>query len=255
MKSKTYWEKAVSGKGPFNVPKRLSHGLAAVARKFAQSAPPKQAIKYIWIYVTEEGLQRRAAESDAALRLDDWLNVVDESASLGAEWMVIYAGACLERCPEVWHICHWAQDEHGLRVGIHVDTPELCEGDIGRLLQLDRDKTYLIVESRLLDAYRPLEERGLRVCAADVRPEERLSPCPNPEAIACVGIDGRLFTCGLVLGDKDFHLGNVLEHGLARVMADASLPHSVPESVAYHDHGCDGCPPHMAKRVAEALPE
>ena len=47
-------------------------------------------------------------------------------------------------------------------------------------------------------------------------------------------------------------LGNVFEKPLEHILRDPSLPRTVPGFVPYQRHGCDGCPPIMAKRMLDA---
>ncbi len=252
-KSKTYWGKGVAEGDPFALPKRVSRGVSAASRGADADAP---SVRYLWIFVTEEGLQRRCEPRQTAdwLGADEWLNVVDESSALGAEWMVIYAGAALARCPEVWALCEWAQQQHQLRVGIHLAGATLAPEDVERLTALDASLTFLIADEAVLESLASLQASGIGLCRANVREDERHSDCGNPKDIVCVGIDGHLFTCGLVLGDEHYRLGSVLKRGLSAVMQDKSLPHAVPDAGDYPTHGCDGCPSHVAYRAVHVLP-
>lgn len=257
-KSKTYWDSPSGTPDPFSVPKRISSKLADCARHFENgpsNAPPT--VKYLWIYVTEEGLARRrsAANCASGLSEEDWLNIIDESCSLGAEWMIIYVGACLSEYPEVWHMCDWAQREYGMRVGLHLRGDCLQALELEYLSKLDSEKTYIVADKSDAMVLDPLRERGINVCIANVRELNDAQSCQSPEDIACVGIDGELFTCGLVLGDDQFKLGNVQGNRLQTVMEDKNLPHAVSDSHNHHDGGCDGCPPHIARRVVESLPK
>ncbi|MCH7958818.1 MAG: SPASM domain-containing protein [Candidatus Hydrogenedentes bacterium] len=252
MRSKDYWDHPSTGWDPFTLPKRIARGLALAFRNTTH-AESATALKYLWLYVNEEGNLRPQDGDDpsVALEIDDWLNAIDESAALGLEWIVISAGASLSSCESVWEIGRWAQEVHGLNVGIHITDPDLSEQDIEHLLSLDPAKTHLIADETHLDALRPLEARGLQICSANIRPDERGSPCLNPQGIACVGKDGALFSCGLVLRDEEFALGNVHEHRLETVMNDDTLRHFVPDTDDYPLQCCNACPPLMAKHVAE----
>lgn len=255
MKSKTYWNKVGESDNPFELPKQISHGIRSVATKFSELEEQTTHLRYIWIYVTEEGIKRQFANRDLGsnLELNGWLNTIDESASLGAEWMVIYAGASLSDCPEIWTLCHWAQTVHNMKIGIHLDNVSLNDEDVLRLTRLDVSQVFLLVDKSCLEELRYLEEKGIRICESNIRPDERHVPCTNPRAMACVGVDGSLYTCGLVLGDERYALGNIRERGLREVMSDESLPHEVPDTPETADAvgGCDACPSHMVHRFAE----
>lgn len=257
MKSKNYWDRTSEARDPFEIPKRISKGIATTAKKFAESQGAPSSVKYIWIYATEEGLQegQGRGESTSPLGLDSWLNIIDESASLGAEWMIVYIGASLSECPEIWKMCEWAQNVHGLRVGIHLSSVSLSEDDVEQLTQLDTSKTYLMADQRNAESMRFLQEKGIHLIESNLRPGERVPRCTRPEAIACVGLDGKLFTCGLVLGDERYSLGNIQERPLNEIMHDESLPHVIHDTDPYPERGCDACPPHMARRILEGLPQ
>lgn len=253
MRSKTYWIKDQSGRDPFEVPKRVAKGVEACRSGMAGDRAVARPLRYIWIYVTEAGLHQDGEhpQSEDVLGLDGWLNVIDESASLGAEWMMVYVGASLSQVPYIWQVCAWAQDVHELRVGLHLTSNCLSEDDIERLSRLDPERTYLVADKAHIASLRFLESKGIRLCEANIRATERDTCCTKPEEIACVAADGRLFSCGLVLGDERYAMGDS-QHGTLRDMKeDESLPHAVLDTTAFALSGCDACPPLMAMRVLE----
>ncbi len=253
MRSKTYWDKDGGGLDPFEIPKRVAREIEARSSGVGRDLVGSHPLRYIWIYVTEAGLRQDGGELEIekTLGLDGWLNVIDECASLGAEWMVVYVGASLSEVPYIWQMCAWAQDVHELRVGLHLTSNYLSEADIERLSRLDSEKTYLVADKAHIASLRFLEEKGIRLCEANIRAAERVPHCTKPEEIACVGPDGRLFSCGLVLGDERYAMGNSQQRALHEVKMDDSLPHSVPDTAAFPSTGCDACPPLIAKRVLE----
>lgn len=259
MKSKTYWNKVGERDSPFELPKQISQGIRSAATRLSELEGQTKHIRYIWIYVTEEGIQKRFAtrDSDSSLKLNEWLNTIDESASLGAEWMVIYAGASLSDCPEIWTLCQWAQTVHKLKIGIHLDNVRLSDEDVLRLTRLDASRVFLLVDKSCIEKLRYLEEKGICICESNIRPDERHVPCTNPKAMACVGVDGNLYTCGLVLNDERYALGNIRERSLREIMTDESLPHEVPDTPEMADAvgGCDACPSHMEERVTHRFAE
>lgn len=252
MRTKRYWNKSDRGIDPFELPKRIAKGLED-CRENAVTVGEGSRLRYLWIYVTQSGLRQDVdlLESHDALGLEDWLNVIDESASLGAEWMVVYVGASLSQVPYIWRMCEWAQDVHGLRVGLHLTSNCLSEDDIEQLTRLESDKTYLVVEKEHIASLRFLEGTGLHLCETNIQPSELAKHCTKPEEIACVGTDGRLFSCGLVLGDERFEMGDARNRTLREVMADDSLPHDVPDMSAFPSDGCNACPPLLAQSVLE----
>ncbi len=251
MKAKNFWDSETAGQDPFDLSRRIATGIAHCA----DSGAPQRSIRYLWVFVTEENARLASAPSAGrALTVDEWLNVIDESAALGAEWLVIHAGTSISACPNVWRMCEWAQTAHGMRVGIHLCGCSLSNDDVEQLKRLDSASTYVVADDCDLGALGYLAQAGVQICSANIREEDRVSNCAMPHDMTCVGIDGTLYTCGLVLGDESYRLGSILERGLGTVISDASLPHEVADTAGFSKHGCDGCPPHVAHRVTQLLP-
>ena len=253
VRSKTYWNKDRGGADPFEIPKRVASGIEACQSSMDEDGAVAHPLRYIWMYITEAGLRQDGEhpQSEDLLGLDGWLNVIDESASLGAEWMVVYVGASLSQVPYIWEVCAWAQGVHGLRVGLHLTSNCLSEDDIERLSRLDPQKTYIVADKAHLASLRFLESKGIRLCEANVRATERDTYCTKPEEMACVGADGRLFSCGLVLGDERYAMVNYQDRSLHDVKSDESLSHAVPDTSAFPPSGCDACPPLMAMHALD----
>jgi radical SAM protein with 4Fe4S-binding SPASM domain len=217
-------------------------------RASAGSAPVR--VKYLWLYVTPEGLD---GGGDRQLSTEEWLNVIDEAGALGAQWVVV----CWQGSPgsdsQIWQICKWAQDTHDCHVGIHVMGDGLSTQDVEKLLGLRHDRTYVLAARNMLDSLRFLEQHDIEVCEADVNVAHRTGTCTLPDDMVCVGPEGKLYTCGLVLGDERFCLGNIFDQSFATVVTDQSLPHHVPDSVCRegNHHNCDACPPLMVERTLQ----
>jgi len=243
MKSKFYWEQQRETSRPFDLPRRITEGINACRKNLDGERAPAS-VRYIWIYLTDQGLRHGHYETgcDCQLSLDDWLNIIDESAALGAEWVMMYVGASLSQSPHVWQMCDWAQQTHGLNVGLHITCNCLSEDDIEHLTQLEAERTYLVCDSSTGQSLRPLKERGLHVCESDLHLREKMSRCTKPTDMACIGPDGRMFSCGLVLGDQEFSLGDAREQRLDAVMSDNSLPHTIEDMTRHPESGCCGCP-------------
>jgi radical SAM protein with 4Fe4S-binding SPASM domain len=243
-----YWEKADADYNPFELPQSITKRLHEFVRKQGRGS---ERVKYLWIYVSDKGISvsRAPGEPERTLKLEEWLNVIDEAASLGAEWVVICVGSSLSRHPEVWQICEWAQGGHNMYVGVHVPDTELSEDDLKAIRNLDAEKTHLLVSHKAFEGLKHLEEEGIAVAVADMTADDHTPPCDYPESMVCVGPRGHLYTCGLVLGNEKFCLGSVLERDLKRVVDDKDLPHVVPQHVCWQEHGCDACPPFMVERL------
>jgi hypothetical protein len=249
MKSKIYWERKAAETDPFVLARRVAKGMERAGQE-----PSPGPLKYLWLFVTDRGVHHNLDTFRERPRLgrEDWLNVIDEAAAYGAEWLIIYAGSSLSTVPEIWELCSWAQETHGLKVGINLDDDTLSREDRRALLKLEFDKTFIIAPHGVLERFRDLETGGIRLCEANISREER-TPCTKPEAMACVGPDGQLFSCGLVLGEREYGLGHAYDRSIDSVLRDESLPHAVPEEHAYPQGGCDGCPPLMAERISRQL--
>lgn len=253
MKSKFYWQKRHAQAHPFDLPRRISESIDTCRKSAEGARSDTAAIRYIWIHLTHEGLRHGhgGASAPGALALDDWLNIIDESASLGAEWMVIYVGSSLGQAPIVWDLCKWAQETHGLSVGLHLTCDCLTDDDIERLAQLDRRRTFLVADGECSHALRVFEERGVHVCKSDLHLREKFTRCTKPADMACVGANGQMFSCGLVLGEAEYALGNVHERRLGEVIADSRLPHMIEDAPRFPTRGCEGCPPYVAAQVED----
>jgi radical SAM protein with 4Fe4S-binding SPASM domain len=242
-----YWEKSSKGLNPFELPQSITKRLHEFARKFGGTT---DRVKYLWVYITANGISAGGdTRPERTLGVEEWLNVVDEAASLGAEWLVVCVGASLAKHPEVWRICEWAQTGHDMYVGIHVVDEDLTSADLAALRNLDAERTHLLVSGEAYPRMKHLEEEGISVAVADVTAQDHTPPCDYPESMVCVGPGGNLYTCGLVLGSERFCLGSIMESDLKRVVDDNTLPHVVPQNVCWQEHGCDACPPFMVERL------
>jgi radical SAM protein with 4Fe4S-binding SPASM domain len=249
MKSKFYWQKRHAESHPFDLPRRISESVDGCRKNLEGKQGTNPAVRYIWIHLTHEGLRHGQTAQTASLSLDDWLNIIDESASLGAEWVVIYVGSSLSQAPIVWDLCKWAQATHDLNVGLHLTCDCLTDDDIERLAQLDRGKTYLVADGECSHALSVFAQRGVNVCKSDLHLRDKFTRCTKPADMACVSADGQLFSCGLVLGETEYALGSVHERRMGDVIADERLPHAIEDAPRFPTRGCEGCPPYVAEQV------
>lgn len=257
MTSRKRWQHIYSDENPFRLPQSIVRTLKKFAKAFGGREP--ETVKYLWIHVADDvfvpqqyrngnGSEREGRD----LSTEEWLNVIDEAASLGAESLIVSVGAPLSERPEVWTICQWAQATHGMVVGVYVCDAGIGEEDVRQLCRLDKEKTRLFVDSDCLDRLRYVDEQyGVQLCIADgLMPGEPAIACRLPETMTCVGSRGTLYTCGLVLGNERFRLGDVNRKRLDGVMADESLPHNIPEGAAPDmPRRCNACPPLMEQRM------
>ena len=234
---------------PFRLPKTISRRVKQSARHHTLDAP--ETVKYLWIVAAQDNVGGGIGEDRAgpALSANDWLNVVDEAASLGVQCMAVCVGSAFSNWPEVWHVSSWAQDVHGMTVGFHVRSNGLSYDDRQRLTGLVPGLTWLFVPEEGLANATKLAKHGIRVCNAEVSHDDPQRSCDGLNSIVFVGPNGILYSCGLVLGIDEFSLGHVSEEALSQICDEGKRSRSVPRGSPRNDHGCDGCPNQMARRI------
>ncbi len=199
---------------------------------------------YLWIQLDPDG-------ESPAIAPDNWLNVIDEAAAIGANWLVITLGD-QERPPEhVDAMCHWAQDTHKMTVCLHSLESKLHPMVESLVVSLAQELTYLLVEPKHTHAFESLRERGVRVGLANPAPHDSDTACEFPYKMVFVDAGGNLYTCGLVAGEQEFFLGSVFNGSLEQITHNPQLPHSVAASKERTEDGCSGCPPLVAKYLCK----
>ncbi len=238
-------------KNLFELPRTIRKEIHKCAAHSTGEGADEASIRFLWINIADRTTDSQSDISSGVLNADDWLNVIDEAASLGVCCIVICTGEALQDNPCLWTICHWAQQIHGLDVGIHARCAEIGPREIEELKRLDRSHTWLFVNSEVYEKWAALEHENIRVRIADVCAEDHEPPCDMPDSLVFVAPDGNLYTCGLVIGNDQYRLGHIMERPLNSVIGDPSLPHFIPKSVPHRENGCAGCPPILAKRMAD----
>jgi len=226
----------------FELPKNFKNALTNCREKDTQLSAKD--VTYLWIAVSPAGLGRTGQETGTGvvLSVEDWLNVVDESASLGANWIVLTLTTTLSRFSDIWKICQWAQDAHGMMVGLHLSDDEITPEDQTHILALDSGKLRLLVRSESLSKLAALEKKGVILWTANPQPDGVKPNCQGPSRMIYVNAEGNLYTCGLVEGRADYLMGSVLHDRLKHVMSNTSVRHCVEEDLHRVTPGCDGCP-------------
>jgi radical SAM protein with 4Fe4S-binding SPASM domain len=208
-------------------------------------------IRYLWIDAAHlDATQTTPVDVPSSLTVEEWLNVIDEAAALGVNWLVISLHQCCDAGEAVGEMFRWAQQTYGMNTALHTRCSGL-DPSAGELLrQLDPQLTYVFVCRDHLDAWKQLEaEQGIRVRIANPELESKPETCAMATGMIFVNPQGQLYTCGLVNGDGEYRLGNIFEERFHAVLRDQSLPHEVPLAPTRASHGCDGCPPLVARHV------
>lgn len=234
---------------PFALPKRICKRIRECAKTTDAS---KQDIVYLWIHVSSKGIAQAedAATHESPLSLEDWLNVLDEAAAYGANWLVITIHTSFSQFPDIWEIARWAQETHDMQVGLHTDEETFTEEDIATIKTLNPEKTRLFVRRDIMPGLKHLEAEGIRLAPADPQPYGHKPECRGPANMIFVDSRGVLYTCGLVEGNDAFRLGTIHEGTFHKILHDPSLPHTVPEKIHRISKGCDGCPSLIANFIA-----
>lgn len=242
---KRWANRAVDG-NPLALPNSVSRGVraAAIARDKDDPVP----VKYLWVHYSSTG--GRCSEAKKRLSRDEWLSVIDEAASMGVRLAIVSLNEPFSDVPDVMAISQWAQTTYKLMIGFHVYGRRVSRADGRYLAKMDPELTRLFVESDQLPHVQFIEDLGVRVLGSDGIDDDIVAPsCDLPKSMTCVCSEGGLYTCGLVAGDEQFHLGNFLRRKLKAVMNDDSVPHAVPEGISEATGRCNGCPPLMAQRI------
>ena len=246
-------------KNPFELPRLITRQLKQCAESHAAGrVAPVEEVKYLWItFCVGDAAAHAAAvavaEPDSAtparrsLNADEWKNVIDEAASLGVRVMAVCVGAGLTRSQDLWDICQWAQKTHEMKVALFV-ADDFDLGLLQDFSKLNPSRTCLLVPQSRYQEAQPFADSGIKVCVADVSHDDHPMPCNGPRSMVFVGGDGKLYPCGLVSGNEQYLLGDVLEDPLAPIRRNDTLPWTVADT--YNQAGCDACPNIMDKRMA-----
>jgi radical SAM protein with 4Fe4S-binding SPASM domain len=239
--------------GLFALPKDFKNALSDCRTQAEQGAGKD--VTYLWIAVSGKGVGRKDNDSCdvKTLSVEDWLNVVDESASLGANWVILTVTTRLSQFSEIWEICRWAQDTHGMMVGIHLGVDEVTAEDTQQMLSINLAKFRLLVRTESLEKLADLEKQGVVLWTANPQPDGVKPNCQGPARMIYVNAEGNLYTCGLVEGKSDYLMGSVLHDRLKHVVKSSSVRHCVEEDLHRVTSGCDGCPALIANYFSTNL--
>ncbi|MDQ1256947.1 MAG: hypothetical protein QG656_1547 [Candidatus Hydrogenedentes bacterium] len=237
---------------PFDLPQTISRRLKRCMEAHQDGDKIEgDKVEYLWIDVTTGASGDKRPEDARKLTIEDWLNVVDEAASIGCCCLLVRVDESLFAWPGLFTLCQWAQTAHDMMVGLHTHARSLAEEDLEKLRELNQGQTCLFIDEDAFDEMKHLQDRGISLCPATVRDGSHEMPCTMAECMVFVGAEGRLYTCGMVHGDHNFCFGSILDQRLAAVVADPSLPRTITAEMraSMKSRSCDGCPPIMSQRV------
>jgi radical SAM protein with 4Fe4S-binding SPASM domain len=206
-------------------------------------------LKYVWLNLaTGHSENQDANHSD--LNLDDWLNIIDESAALGANSMVVDSGVSLSDYPGIWKICDWAQSTHGMHVGLHVQKSNLTEEELSQLSKLHKKLTCLVVDTSNVEMLDSLNGYGIPILTSNVENAKTFEHCTESNTLACVEADGTLQKCGLVACIQRYPLGNALSRPILEMV-------KAEQEIANHNFSnplitseCGACPTMVAQQLS-----
>lgn len=225
----------------FRLGRRIRQGLSRCSHTAASKTGGD--VFYLW-------LQTESVDHSPSLTGDQWLNIVDEAASLGVNWLVVTLGELKEDRAQVAELCRWAQTTHGMVVCLHARHGEISPSERQLLLDLPRESAFLLVEPEYAALFAELAAEGVNVgSASPASSGGDREPCEYPHRMIFVDSRGRLYTCGLVSGDHEFFLGSVLEGNLDAIIHNPQLPHSVSVTDPGAHTRCSGCPPLVANHL------
>lgn len=227
----------------FEFGRRIRRGLSECSRLAAEETGGD--VFYLWLKMgPSDGL------GGPVLTQDHWLNIIDEAASMGVNWLVVTLGDPESRA-YVPAMCLWAQETHGMVVCLHAPAGVLGPAEREALAQLPPESSYLLVEPEHRDAFSDLERAGVDIAvAAPAKPGVK-EPCDFPNKMIFVDAQGHLYTCGLVSGDSEFFLGSVFDGSLDEIIHNPKLPHTVSDAEPSAHRSCSGCPPLVAKYLCQ----
>lgn len=245
-----------AGKELFGLPQKFKSKIRKCAKEAGQQKEPD--VVFLWACVSKSGLKpdvKVQKHSKQSLTQQEWLTVVDEAASLGATWFVLSFSVPLAECEDIWEVCKWAQDVHGMMVGLHVKTAKLTRKDVNKIKQLNLKKTRVLARDGALSRLKLNEDEAkeLKIWSANPQADGERPNCQGPTRMIFVNAQGVLYTCGLVEGNDAYHMGHVFDQKMKKVMADQNMPHHVHEELHYVTPECDGCPALIANYFNENM--
>lgn len=222
---------------PFDLLRQIRSRVSSCTSAQCSCGDASRDIRYLWVYAGAE-----SPSPTPPLSLKSWLNILDEAASLGVQWLVVSLEHDCSRFPALWDLFRWAQQTHAMNVAIHVNGNIMSERDLANLVQLDCSLTHLFTPESAVGQFRNLADIGVAVHSCTLHPESQ-EQCSMPGSMLFVTTEGQLYTCGMVNGESGFCLGNAHVGLFGEILHDESKPHAVEKAAMTRENGCMGCPP------------
>lgn len=228
----------------------LVHRVRAGLRACTQTPSPDQsAAKYLWVHfdALPSGSSGAAgSETASPPTLEQWLNVVDEAASLGVQWIVLSLDPEKVAFSDIIRVCEWAQQTHGMTIGLHTEHAEVILRERDTLQALDPEKTQILAKAKTVEELRASGQIPFALLVADPQPYGEKPECEGPTQLLFVNSCGRVYTCGLVEDKPEYALGTIFSRTFSELLSDPELPHRVQPHQHIVGDGCDGCPSLLA---------
>jgi radical SAM protein with 4Fe4S-binding SPASM domain len=224
---------------PFDLPKQIRSRISSCTSAHCACGDAARDIRYLWVYA---GAELSSSPQSPPLSLKSWLNILDEAASLGVQWLVVSLEQDCSRFPSLWELFQWAQQTHEMNVAIHVNENTLNDEDTKNLIKLESTLTHLFVPEKELGLFDQMAKYGISVHSCTPPPEGQ-EQCSMPGSMLFVTTEGQLYTCGMVNGESGFCLGDVHVGFFNEILHDDTKPHAVTKAAMTRENGCMGCPP------------
>lgn len=242
MATKKRWNRIYQDGNPLGLPQTVKREIRRA------SANPLESLRFLWVVLTDDDKGKREDVEKT------WLNVIDEASANGAETMILSVSGPVHERPEVWTLCRWAMESHGMLVGLHLFDPTIQPEDVDQINSYEADQFCVFVCHKHVDNLRGQIESEIPIVPADGLADGDPQPkCDLPTQMTCVGQGGKMWTCGLVMGHDGYFLGDAAEVRIDKVMNDGDLPHKIPAGISDAPARCEGCPPLLEQRLRDAL--
>ena len=182
--------------------------------------------KFLWLYYSDSANHSSTHDElkdSHSLKIDDWLNAIDEAASLNVDTCVISVTEPLCESRNAIKICQWAQDVHKMFIGLHLPYESFSQGELYELTQLKPELTCLLAPKASDEFKEKTIAAGYSLINSQCNPKKnhKKNPdkCAHPGDLLCIGSDGKLYPCGFVIGVKEYCMGDIRVESLMKIIS------------------------------------